>query len=37
LKTEISKRYELLWMKTFGSKARGDFDKESDIGIIVVL
>lgn len=37
LKEEISKRYKLLWMKLIGSKARGDFDEESDIDIVIAL
>ena len=37
LKAEISRKYELLWMRIFGSKARGDFDEESDIDIVLVL
>jgi len=37
LKEEISKRYKLLWMKLIGSKARGDFDEESDVDIVIVL
>lgn len=37
LKAEISRRYGLLWMKIFGSRARGDFDKESDIDVVIVL
>lgn len=37
LKAEISMKYELLWIKIIGSKARGDFDKESDIDIVIVL
>jgi len=37
LKEEISKRYKLLWMKLIGSKARGEFDEESDVDIVIVL
>ena len=37
LKEEISKKYKLLWMKLIGSKARGDFDEESDIDIVIAL
>jgi len=35
LKKEISKKYKLLWMKLIGCKARGDFDEESDIVIVL--
>jgi predicted nucleotidyltransferase len=37
LKKELSKKYKLLWMKLIGSKARGDFDEESDIDIVIVI
>ncbi len=37
LKEELSKKYKLLWMKLIGSKARGNFDEESDIDIVIVL
>ncbi len=37
LKDKISKKYSVLWMKLFGSKARGDFDKESDIDVAIAL
>lgn len=37
LKEELLKNYKLLWMKLIGSKARGDYDKESDIDIVIVL
>lgn len=37
LKQELSKKYKLLWMKLIGSKARGDFDEQSDIDIVIVL
>ena len=37
LKEKISEKYKLLWMKLIGSKARGDFDEESDIDIGIVL
>ena len=36
-KKELSRKYKSLWMKLIGSKARGDFDKESDIDIVIVL
>jgi predicted nucleotidyltransferase len=37
LKKELSLKYNLYWLKLFGSKARGDFDKESDIDVVIVL
>ncbi len=37
LKEAIAQKYELLWIKLFGSKARGDFDEESDIDVVIVL
>jgi len=37
LKKELSLRYNLYWLKLFGSKARGDSDKESDIEVVMVL
>jgi len=37
LKKELSLRYNLYWLKLFGSKARGDSDKESDIDVVMVL
>jgi predicted nucleotidyltransferase len=37
LKKELSLRYNLQWLKLFGSKARGDSDKESDIDVVIVL
>lgn len=37
LKKELSRRYNLYWLKLFGSKARGDSDTESDIDVVIVL
>jgi len=37
LKGVLSKKYKLLWMKLIGSKARGDFDEESDIDVVIVI
>ena len=37
LKKELSKKYKLLWIKLIGSKARGEFDEESDTDIVIVL
>lgn len=37
LKDALSKKYQLLWMKLVGSKARGDFDEESDLDVVIVL
>ena len=37
LKRQLSKRYKLLWMKLIGSKARGDFEEESDFDIVIVV
>ena len=37
LKKELSLRYNLYWLKLFGSKGEGDSDKESDIEVVMVL
>jgi predicted nucleotidyltransferase len=37
IKSEISRKYRLCWMKLIGSKARGDFDEESDLDVVIVL
>jgi predicted nucleotidyltransferase len=37
IKSEISRKYRLRWMKLIGSKARGDFDEESDVDVVIVL
>lgn len=37
LKADLSKKHHLHWMKLIGSKARGDYDAESDIDIVIVL
>ena len=37
LKQAISSKHKLLWMKLFGSKARGEGDEESDIDVAIVL
>lgn len=37
LREILSRKYKLLWMKLIGSKARGDFDEESDTDIVIVL
>lgn len=36
-KEVISKKYNLVQLKLFGSKAKGNFDKESDIDLFVIL
>ena len=37
LKNSIDKHYRFFWMKLFGSKARGDANKESDVVVCIVL
>ena len=37
LKKEIAKEYKILDMRIFGSRARGDFDEESDLDIYLEL
>lgn len=37
MKKEISEKYRLRWVKLFGSKARGDFEEESDLDVVIVL
>lgn len=37
LKEKIANKYELIWMKLIGSKARGDSNEESDVDIVIVL
>jgi predicted nucleotidyltransferase len=36
-KDEVSRRFSLVWMKLFGSKARGAADSESDLDVLFVL
>jgi predicted nucleotidyltransferase len=37
LKKKLLKKYKVLWMRLFGSKARGDFEKESDLDLAIAL
>lgn len=37
LKNEVSRRYGLLDLRVFGSKARGDFSSDSDIDVMLEL
>lgn len=37
LKDELSKRYNLVEFRLFGSKARGDYTHESDIDVFIEL
>jgi len=37
LKHAISNKHNVLWMKLFGSKARGEGDEASDIDVAIVL
>lgn len=36
-KREVASRFPLLWMKLFGSKARGTADAASDLDVLFVL
>jgi len=37
LKADLGTKHLFRWMKLIGSKARGDFDEESDLDVVIVL
>lgn len=37
LKESVRKKYNLIVFKLFGSRARGDFDSESDLDVLIVV